>query len=99
LDRLFRHHPRARLNLNTITSFEALKAHLAEVRAQGFAINNEEDSMGWKTVAAPIFNDVGEAIASVCVLMPAAQTPDWRISKVAKSVISAATDISRSLTI
>lgn len=97
LDMLFRGHPLPRVTPNTITSLSALKAHLAQVKAQGFAVNNEEDNIGWKTVAAPIFNHVGEVIASACAQAPSAQMPDWRIPKVAERVISAATNISRAL--
>jgi DNA-binding IclR family transcriptional regulator len=98
LERLFRGHPLIKFTPNTLTSLEALKAHLADVRAQGFAVNNEEDNVGWKTVAAPIFNYVEEVFAAVCAQGATDQIHDWRISKLAEEVISTARDISRNLT-
>jgi DNA-binding IclR family transcriptional regulator len=94
---LFRGRSLNKITPNTICSFEALKAHLAEVRAKGFAVNNEEDILGRTAVAAPIFNHVGYVIASVCVQGLTAQIPDWQIPKLADKVICAAREISRDL--
>lgn len=97
LEIVFGGRPLTQVTPNTILSVEFLKAHLAKVRAQGYAVNNEEDSLGAKSVAAPIFNHLGEAVASICAHAPVAQIPGYRISELAKKVIAAANDISREL--
>jgi IclR family pca regulon transcriptional regulator len=50
---------------NTITSRRALIAELARVREQGFALNNEELAYGLRSIAAPVFDFRGDAVAAV----------------------------------
>lgn len=44
---------------HTITSLDRLRAALAEVRKQGYAIDQEEHELGVKCVAVPTFNHLG----------------------------------------
>jgi IclR family acetate operon transcriptional repressor len=97
LENLFRDRPLLRFTPNTISSLEVLKAHLAEARAKGFAVNNGEDNVGWMAVAAPVFNRVRESTASICVAGPSSQIPLWRVPKLADKVMSAAMGISQDL--
>jgi IclR family transcriptional regulator, pca regulon regulatory protein len=55
----------ARRGPNTITSRSALLAELERVRGQGFAVNNEELAYGLRSIAAPIFDYHGDAVAAV----------------------------------
>jgi len=50
---------------NTITSRSALVAELKRVRADGFAINNEELAYGLRSIAAPILAHDGAAPAAI----------------------------------
>ena len=50
---------------NTITSRSALLAELERVRAQGLATNNEELAYGLRSIAAPIFDYRGDAVAAI----------------------------------
>jgi IclR family pca regulon transcriptional regulator len=50
---------------NTLTSQEALEDELARVRAQGYAINNEELAYGLRSIAAPVFTHDGAAAAAI----------------------------------
>jgi IclR family KDG regulon transcriptional repressor len=52
---------------NTITDRNALKQHLAIVRDQGFALDNEEHRIGLVGVGAPVRDYSGNVIASICV--------------------------------
>ncbi len=58
---------------NTITNSTQLKEHLNSVRAQGYAIDDEENEKGIRCVAAPIRNEVGRAVAAVSISGPAFQ--------------------------
>ncbi|MCP3028580.1 IclR family transcriptional regulator [Halobacillus sp. A5] len=55
---------------NTITDPEVLKAQFPQFRAQGYAIDDEENENGLFCLAAPIYNAAGEMIAAVSVAGP-----------------------------
>jgi IclR family transcriptional regulator, KDG regulon repressor len=82
---------------NTIVSPERLLAHLSEVRQKGYAIDDEEESYGWKCVAAPIRNHQGEVIAAVSVSAPAHEMPAERLATIADLVMQTAQTISGEL--
>ena len=50
---------------NTITSRNALESELDRVRRDGYAINNEELAYGLRSIAAPIFDFHGDAVAAI----------------------------------
>lgn len=52
---------------NTITNRQALLATLEQVRVQGYAIDDEESTLGLIAVAAPIYNERGRVIAAMSV--------------------------------
>jgi DNA-binding IclR family transcriptional regulator len=55
----------------TITDQHALKQHLHQIAAQGFAVNNEELESGVAGIAAPIRNHTGEVVAAAVISAPA----------------------------
>lgn len=55
---------------HTITDRQELEECLAQYRAQGYAIDNEENEEGLYCIAAPVFDAVGEVIAAVSVAGP-----------------------------
>ena len=61
---------------NTITDPGRLREHLSIVRAQGYAIDDEENEKGIRCVAAPIYNEVGKPVAAMSISGPA-----FRITK------------------
>lgn len=52
---------------NTITSIERLREELDRARVAGHAIQDQELNAGSRTVAAPVFDRAGEAIAAINV--------------------------------
>lgn len=58
---------------NTITDTAELKRNLSRIRAQGYAIDNEENEMGVRCVAAPIRDMTGTVIAAMSISIPAAR--------------------------
>jgi IclR family pca regulon transcriptional regulator len=50
---------------NTLTSSAALAAELERVRADGFAVSNEELAYGLRSIAAPVFAHDGSAAAAI----------------------------------
>ena len=61
---------------NTITDRVKLKEHLKAVRTLGYAVDDEENERGIRCVAAPIFNEMGRAVAAISISGPA-----FRITK------------------
>lgn len=88
----------SRFTPNTITKAEDLADVLAEVRETGYAVNLEEREAGVRSLAAPILDSSGTAVAAVCV-----GGPIFRISEadlrghLADRVRQAAQEISRRL--
>ena len=91
----------ARLDLprrtpRTITDRASLVAHLAEVRARGYALDEIENEEGVLCVGAPIFDHTGRTFAAVSI-----SGPDFRLSgriaELAGHVTRAARAVSREL--
>jgi len=83
---------------NTITDSVELKEHLKLVRRLGYAIDDEENEKGIRCVAAPIYNEVGKAVAAVSVSGPAFRVTKRAIQEtLKKEVMEAALKISGKL--
>ena len=81
---------------NTIGSQRALRKELAKIRADGFAINDEELELGLRAVAAPIFNYTGEAFAATNIAWTTARHPErTAFEEYAQKIVAAAEKISR----
>ena len=66
-----------RFTVHTRVTLPALLADLAEVRARGFAVDDEERNLGMRCVGAAIFNEFGEAVAGLSVSGPTVRvTPE-----------------------
>ena len=80
----------------TIVSRSALLKELEQIRANGFAINDEELEKGLRAVAAPIFNYTGEAFAATNIAWTTARRPDRAsFTEYAQKIVKAARQISR----
>lgn len=69
----------ARITVKTITTTPALRGDLAQARARGYALDDEEHAVGMRCVAAVIFNEGAEPVAAVSLSGPMARIPDQRI--------------------
>jgi DNA-binding IclR family transcriptional regulator len=79
---------------HTLTSARALRRDLAETRRRGFALAQEEMSIGAVSCAAPIPGPSHEVVAAVSVVMPADDGPG---RKWGTAVMAAAFGIARAL--
>ncbi len=61
---------------NTISDPETLRHEMEATRARGWAIDNEERTLGMRCVAAAVYNSFGEAIAGISVSGPTVRIPD-----------------------
>jgi DNA-binding IclR family transcriptional regulator len=71
--------PLAKRTPNTISDPEELMQHLALVRKNGYAIDDEENEEGIRCVAAPIRNGSGKAEAAVSISGPTTRITMERI--------------------
>jgi IclR family acetate operon transcriptional repressor len=73
----------------TIHTPQALRSNLERVRRQGFAIDDEENALGIRCVAAPVFDHTGEVIAAISISGPSARIVDARIPQLGERVRAA----------
>jgi DNA-binding IclR family transcriptional regulator len=83
-----------RLTDNTITSFDALEEELAVIREQGYSENRSENEEGIYTMACPIFNNVGKAIACAAIGIPQIRYTEEKKRKFILEVMKQAESIS-----
>lgn len=81
----------------TITARDALLRHLRDVRAAGYAVDDEEYVADVRCVAAPIFNHIGAVVASVGVSGLATRIAGARLPQLAAMVRHTAARISEAL--
>jgi len=96
-ERLFEKLVLTPLTQNTIVDLDELRRELARVREQGFGVNDEEQVLGVRGVAAPIQDRRGAVIAAVSVAASSARLTRDRLPVWAAWVRSAASEISANL--
>lgn len=73
LERIIKHKGLPRFTPRTITSPEALRIHLAGVRDQGYAVDDEELTPGVRCVAVPVRNHRGKIVATIGISGPSSR--------------------------
>ena len=82
---------------NTISDMEQLRAELAKVRKQGWAMDDEEYELGQRCIGAPIYDYRGDIVAAVSASGEKHILTDDRIEEVAQYIVKKAFEISKSL--
>jgi IclR family pca regulon transcriptional regulator len=65
LDEYLRTYPREKLSPATIIDEHELRDRIAEVRAQGWSVNNQEVDLGARSIAAPVVGPDGRYVSAV----------------------------------
>jgi IclR family acetate operon transcriptional repressor len=81
----------------TLTDRANLHRALASVRAQGYAVVQEEFEEGLNALAAPIYNHDGQVIAAAGVAGPAYRVTPERFSQLAARLMAITAEISKGL--
>jgi IclR family acetate operon transcriptional repressor len=81
----------------TITSARKLKAELAETRRRGYAVDDEEDELGGRCVAAPVFDAAGGVVAAIGLSGILSQIPDDRLPELGEFLRDAVMEVCRRL--
>jgi IclR family acetate operon transcriptional repressor len=83
----------ARLTAKTVATAAQLQAALETVRRNGYAVDDEEHSLGLRCVAAPIFDEHGEAVAALSLSGPTVRISDDRMAALGQMVRRSAEEI------
>lgn len=81
----------------TITTHAQLRHHLEQIRSQGYALDDEEYTIGVRCLAAPVYDHSGIAIASIGISGPTVRLSLNQIPVLAEAVITTAVAFSQSL--
>jgi len=87
----------ARFTPNTITNPPALRNELAEISERGYAVDLEEHFLGTNSIAAPIVDHAGQAIAAISITAPTFRVGAEELVKWKEPLIAAAAEVSRRL--
>ena len=86
------------LTARTITRLDKFLEELDRVRKKGYGINDEELSIGNRSVAAPILDEHGYAVAAIHIAVPTTEHSRSQMEKIfALQVIKTAHEISEAL--
>ena len=86
-----------RFTPNTIVQRGRLAQELGKVRSQGYALSNAEVAQDIRSVAAPVRDARGLAIASLGMSIPAMRANDAEMQRVAAAVVATAAGLSKDL--
>lgn len=77
----------------TLHNLPELLADIQRIRARGWAIDDEEHTVGMRCIAAPIFNEYGEPAAGISISGPAVRLPASRLEALGPAVRQAADEL------
>lgn len=86
-----------RYTAQTIATPARLVAELAEIRARGFSIDDEERSLGMRCIAAAIHDEAGEAVAALSISGPTQRLDRDRLDRLGPLVRAAADRVTRAI--
>jgi IclR family KDG regulon transcriptional repressor len=82
---------------NTIVDPDQFRQELAQIRTRGYSMNDEENQVGVRSLAAPVRDYAGNVIAATSVAGPAQRLTKKVLAAFAPEVVSAADAISARL--
>jgi IclR family KDG regulon transcriptional repressor len=81
----------------TITNEKQFLEELGHIREKGFAIDEQENELGGRCLAAPIFDHDGIAVAALSISVPIQRLPEEKIPVYGTKVKEIALEISHNL--
>jgi DNA-binding IclR family transcriptional regulator len=85
------------LTPKTITDSKNFLEELERTRKLGYAIDEEENEMGGRCLAAPIFNNDGIPVAAISISVPVQRLPREKVTEFGTKINEVALEISRNL--
>lgn len=81
VDAILREYPLTPLTKNTLTDRDALRNELAQIRARGYAFDNEEVEIGVKCLAVVVLNRQGQPVGAVSLSGSAASMSEDKLQE------------------
>ncbi len=81
----------------TIVTKADLLAELEKVRREGYALDEEENELGGRCLAAPVINHLGKPVAAISVSAPIQRLPKEKIPEYGEKIKTAAGILSRNI--
>jgi len=97
MEAMIQGHALAPHNEQTITSPRKLSGDLALTQRRGYAIDDEEDVMGFRCLGAPLFDAEGLPVAAISLMGTVAQITDINVNAFAAELCETAKRISAGL--
>jgi IclR family transcriptional regulator, KDG regulon repressor len=79
---------------HTITDHDKFRAHLKEIRKNGYTTSFEEFHEGVNSLAAPIYDYRGKVVAALSVVGPKQRIHSHKVQGFTKKIIAAAMEVS-----
>jgi DNA-binding IclR family transcriptional regulator len=86
-----------RYNDNTIVSAGKLKEELLKTKSRGFALDDEEETVGLRCIGVPLFDQTDQPVAAISVVGTLAQLADDRLDDPVREAKRTAGKISEQL--
>ena len=97
IERLLTPRPLTRFTDKTRDTLPKLLTDIGTIRTRGWSIDDEEHTLGMRCLAAPIFNEYGEAIAGISVSGPAVRLLDETLTALGPVVKAAADGVTQAM--
>ena len=81
------------LTAKTITSPSAFAQELSLIRQRGYSIDDEEQTIGLRCVAANIYDEYGEAVCAISISGPSVRITNERIPELSAAVMDTVSQI------
>lgn len=82
---------------HTIVKLEELMEELAQIRVQGYALDNEENELGVRCIGAAVTDYTGTSSAAFSISAPIVRMPNTRVEELAGMILEARRQISAGL--
>ncbi|MEM6986224.1 MAG: IclR family transcriptional regulator [Pseudomonadota bacterium] len=97
LEAVVSRHGLPELTAHTITNNAAFRVELRRIRNQGYAVDDQEQLLGMRCVAANVYDDTGSAVAAMSISGPSIRLDDDRIETISHIVRAAAADVTQKI--
>ena len=86
-----------KLTPNTIVDFDGLMREIEKIRRDGYALDNEENEVGVRCIAASVLNFSGKTDNAFSISAPLSRMSDGRVRELSAHVLATKRAISREL--
>lgn len=97
LTQILQQHGLPRITGHTLDTLARLHADLRRMRGRGYALDDEENAIGLRCVAAPVFDEYGMPLAGISLSGPTARIDDEHLPALGAMVAQVADEVTAEL--